>query len=52
MLRDQINQAIAQMNDMTQRNTTLVEDAARSAEALKTDADRMIESVQAFKIAA
>jgi methyl-accepting chemotaxis protein len=48
----EVNQAIAQMNDWTQRNTSLVEQAASSAEALKNDADRMSESVEPFKVAA
>ncbi len=48
----EVNQAIAQMNDWTQRNTALVEQAASSAEALKSDADRMSESVETFQIAA
>ena len=48
----EVHQAIAQMNEWTQRNTALVEQAANSALALKSDADRMTESVESFKVAA
>jgi len=47
-----VHQAITQMNDSTQRNTALVEQAASSAIALKTEANRLTESVESFKVAA
>jgi len=48
----EVNDTIAQMNDSTQRNTALVGQAASSAVALKTEADRLTESVEPFKVAA
>ena len=48
----EVHQAITQMNDSTQRNTALVEQAASSAIALKTEANRLTESVESFKVAA
>jgi methyl-accepting chemotaxis protein len=48
----EVHDAIAQMNDSTQRNTALVQHAASSAIALKTEADRLTESVESFKVAA
>jgi methyl-accepting chemotaxis protein len=48
----EVHDAIAQMNDSTQRNTALVQHAASSAMALKTEADRLTESVESFKVAA
>ena len=48
----EVHDAIAQMNDSTQRNTALVEQAASSAIALKSEADRLTESVESFKVAA
>jgi methyl-accepting chemotaxis protein len=48
----EVNDAIAQMNDSTQRNTALVGQAASSAVALKTEADRLTESVEPFRVAA
>ena len=40
------------MNDSTQHNTALVQQAASSAIALKTEAARLTESVESFKVAA
>jgi methyl-accepting chemotaxis protein len=48
----EVHNAIAQMNDATQRNTALVQQAASSAVALKSEAARLSESVESFKIAA
>jgi methyl-accepting chemotaxis protein len=48
----EVHQAIAQMNDSTQRNTALVQQAASSAIALKSEAARLTESVESFKVAA
>jgi methyl-accepting chemotaxis protein len=48
----EVHGAIAQMNNATQRNTALVEQAASAAVALKDQADRLTESVESFKVAA
>lgn len=46
----QINLAIGQMDQVTQQNSALVEEAARSSEALKKQAEQMNELVNVFKI--
>ena len=48
----QIHQAIAQMDDMTQRNAALVEQAAAAAQSLQGQSSRLTESVKVFRIAA
>jgi len=48
----EVHRAIALMNDSTQHNTALVQQAASSAIALKTEAARLTESVESFKVAA
>jgi methyl-accepting chemotaxis protein len=47
---EQINQAIGQLDDMTQQNSALVEEAAAAAESLNQQADRMVEVVNVFKL--
>jgi len=47
---EQINQAIAQMDEVTQQNTSLVEEAAAASEALQDQAVRLAELVSVFKI--
>jgi len=47
---DQINQAVVQMDDMTQQNAGLVEEAAASAESLKHQANALTELVNSFKL--
>ncbi len=47
---EQVNQAIGQMDDVTQQNAALVEQAAASAEALKKQAQNMAVTVNGFKI--
>jgi methyl-accepting chemotaxis protein len=47
---DQINQAITQMDDVTQQNAALVEEAAAAAEALREQARRLVQTVSVFKL--
>lgn len=47
---EQINIAISQMDQVTQKNSTLVEEAARSSQALKNQTDTMNTLVNIFKI--
>jgi methyl-accepting chemotaxis protein len=48
---DQINIAIAQMDQVTQQNTALVEEAASAAESLQQQANVLVEAVSIFKLA-
>ena len=45
----QVNQAIAQMDDVTQQNAALVEEAAASAELLEAEARKLTVTVANFK---
>jgi methyl-accepting chemotaxis protein len=47
---DQINQAIAQMDQVTQQNAALVEEAAAAAEALQDQASNLAQVVGVFKL--
>ena len=47
---EQVNQAISHMDEGTQQNARLVEDASASAEALKGEAFELAEVVSIFKI--
>ncbi len=47
---EQINQAIAEMDNVTQQNASLVEEAAAAAEAMRSDADSLTEAVSVFKL--
>jgi methyl-accepting chemotaxis protein len=47
---EQINAAITQMDDVTQRNASLVEEASAAAEALKTQAVRLVQLVNVFRL--
>ena len=47
---DQINIAIAQMDQVTQQNTALVEEAASAAESLQQQANVLVEAVSIFKL--
>jgi methyl-accepting chemotaxis protein len=47
---DQINDAISQMDTVTQQNAALVEEAAAAAEALQQQAASLAEAVSVFKI--
>ncbi|EGF30174.1 methyl-accepting chemotaxis sensory transducer [Oxalobacteraceae bacterium IMCC9480] len=48
---EQINQAITQMDDMTQQNAALVEQAAAAAESMRNQAVMLLDEVRAFTIA-
>jgi len=47
---EQVNQAIAQMDDVTQQNAALVEQAAASAELLEEQAQHLSVTVDGFKV--
>ena len=46
---DQVNNAIAQMNEVTQQNTMLVEQAAAAAESMQDEARSMTDLISVFK---
>jgi methyl-accepting chemotaxis protein len=46
----QVNQAIAQMDDVTQRNAALVEEAAAATQMMSQETRRLIEAVSVFKM--
>jgi methyl-accepting chemotaxis protein len=48
---DQINQAITQLDNVTQQNAALVEEAAAAADSLNQQAGRMVDVVSVFKLA-
>nr|WP_315489177.1 methyl-accepting chemotaxis protein [uncultured Rhodoferax sp.] len=48
---EQINQAIVQLDNVTQQNAALVEEAAAAADSLNQQADRMVQVVSSFKLA-
>ncbi len=47
---EQVNQAIAQMDDVTQQNAALVEQAAAAAESLEEQAQNLATTVSCFKV--
>jgi aerotaxis receptor len=47
---EQVNQAIAQMDQVTQQNSALVERAATSAEGMQRQATRLAQVVDSFKL--
>lgn len=47
---DLVNDAIIKMDDVTQQNTALVEEAAAAAESLMEQADELLSSVSVFSI--
>jgi methyl-accepting chemotaxis protein len=47
---EQINQAIVQLDNVTQQNAALVEEAAAAADSLNQQADRMVQVVSSFKL--
>ena len=47
---DQVNRAVAQMDEVTQQNAALVEEAAAAAGSLQDQAQRLAEAVAVFKI--
>ena len=46
---EQVNQAVAQMDTMTQQNSALVEQAAAAAESMHDQAETLVQAVSAFK---
>lgn len=49
---EQVNRAVTQMDEMTQQNAALVEEASAAAAALETQAVRLRESVALFRLSA
>jgi methyl-accepting chemotaxis protein len=47
---DQINQAVGQMDNATQQNAALVEEAAAAAASLREQAGRLVQTVSVFKL--
>lgn len=47
---DQIKQAVVQLDNVTQQNAALVEEAAAAADSLNHQASRMVEVVRTFKL--
>ncbi|OBV40999.1 methyl-accepting chemotaxis protein [Janthinobacterium psychrotolerans] len=47
---EEVNQAIAQMDEMTQQNAALVEEAAAAAESMQDQAQRLADAVSIFKL--
>jgi methyl-accepting chemotaxis protein len=47
---EQINQAVSEMDTVTQQNAALVEEAAAAAEAMKQQADKLEQVVSIFKV--
>jgi aerotaxis receptor len=47
---EQVNQAVAQMDQVTQQNAALVEEAAAAAESLQEQARQLLEAVGAFRL--
>ncbi len=47
---DQVNQAVTQLDQMTQQNAALVEESAAAAASLKDQAFKLTESVGVFKV--
>jgi uncharacterized phage infection (PIP) family protein YhgE len=47
---EQVNQAITQMDDVTQQNAALVEQAAAAAESLQDQAGKLAEAVSVFRL--
>jgi methyl-accepting chemotaxis protein-2 (aspartate sensor receptor) len=47
---DQVNRAVSQMDEVTQQNAALVEEAAAAAGSLQDQAERLAQAVAVFKI--
>jgi methyl-accepting chemotaxis protein len=47
----QVNQAISQIDEMTQRNAAMVEQSMAAAESLQDQAVQLVEAVKVFKSA-
>ena len=48
---DQVNKAIAQMDEVTQQNAALVEEVAAAAESMEEESERLTNAVSVFKLA-
>ena len=48
---DQVNKAIAQMDEVTQQNAALVEEVAAAAESMEEESERLTQAVSVFKLA-
>ena len=48
---DQIGEAVAQLDRVTQQNAALVEESAAAAESLKHQAAKMLDTVAVFRLA-
>jgi methyl-accepting chemotaxis protein len=46
---EQVNQAVLQMDQVTQQNAALVEEAAAAASSMQEEAGRLSQAVGAFK---
>ena len=47
----QVGEAVSQLDQVTQQNAALVEESTAAAESLKSQAQRLVEAVSAFKVA-
>ncbi|MCL5061026.1 MAG: methyl-accepting chemotaxis protein [Candidatus Thermoplasmatota archaeon] len=47
---EQVNQAVGQMDEMTQQNAALVEEAAAASESMQAQAGRLAEAVSVFRL--
>jgi len=47
---DDVNQAVTQVDDMTQQNAALVEESAAAAESLREQAQRLAQVVSRFRV--
>ena len=47
---ENVNRTIVRMDDVTQQNAALVEEAAAAAKAFETEAGRLLETVRTFKL--
>jgi len=47
---DQVNKAVSQMDEVTQQNAALVEEAAAAAGALQSQAKSLAEAVNVFRV--
>jgi methyl-accepting chemotaxis protein len=46
---EQVNRAVAHLDEMTQQNSALVEESAAAAESLREQSDRLAKAVAAFR---
>ncbi|HJV75145.1 MAG TPA: methyl-accepting chemotaxis protein [Noviherbaspirillum sp.] len=47
---EQVNQAIAEMDNATQQNAALVEEAAAAAQSMQDQAEKLVQAVNVFKL--